>query len=171
MTYAFVLASNVYISHQPVVSYADQDSQVEILQVTSFKPNKKYDQHHTALAINANFELEGGQPFSVTNNTISNSDYKLDTFDDKLSISRNETILFEVHQLADEDYHALQSHIYNEIEAQHAEAVFIIRGDFWVKGHHIIIDNEKLFVGDDSYATGVTNNHEGVLLTPYGVRS
>ncbi|GAB2688685.1 hypothetical protein GCM10027037_09050 [Mucilaginibacter koreensis] len=172
MKYAFVLASNVYISHQPVISYADNDTQTEFLRVTSYKPNKKHDAHHTALTIEANFNVEGGQPVKVSTNDFDNiTGYHTHAADDILTLSKNNDVVFEIHQLPEEDFSSLQSHIYNEIEAQGADAVFIIRGNFWVNGHHIIIDNEKLFVDDDSYATGVTNNHEGVLLSPYGILS
>jgi hypothetical protein len=172
MKYAFVLASNVYISHEPVISYADNNSQTEILRITSYKPHKKHDQHHTALAIDANIFLEGGQPLKITGNSFDNAaGHQVNTTDDILSLNKSGEVVFEVHQFPEEDFSSLQSHIYNEIEAQGVDIVFIVRGNFWVDGHHIIIDNEKLFIDEDSYATGVTNNHEGVLLSPYSVRS
>ncbi len=172
MKYAFVFATNVYISHQATVSYADKESQTEFLKITSFKPAVKHDPHHTSLVFDANISLEGGALFNVSGNVpAADEGYKTETSIDRTIITKNDTVLLDVHQFPENEFHSLQSHIYNEIEAQQPDAVFIVRGDFWVSGHHIIIDNEKLFIDDDSYATGVTNNHDGVLLTPYGVMS
>lgn len=169
MKYAFIFASNIYMSQQPTVSYADNDTTTEFLKVLTFKRNIKHDQHHTALAVDANVNLEDGSSFKITNNVLDGglTGYELHNQEDKVCVMKNDTVFFEVHQLPEADWDTLQTHILNEIQVQEPEAVFIVRGDFWVNGHHIIVDSEKLFVDNDSYATGVTNDHGGVMLKPY----
>ncbi len=171
MTYAFILATNVYISHQKTVSYADNDSQTEFLKILTYQPGKRHDSNDKKLVIDASIAPDNGDPLTINNNVIKEpGGYQVQVKDNQVNIFKeNKEILLEVIQLAEGDFKNLQSHINNEIRAQNPEAVFIIKGDFWVSGRHIIIDNEKLFVGDDTYATGVTNNPEGVMLTPYDV--
>jgi hypothetical protein len=41
----------------------------------------------------------------------------------------------------------------------------MIKGNFTIGGAHIMIENEKMFIDHDSFANGVNNAHEGVILT------
>lgn len=173
MKYAFVFGTNVYLSDTRTVSYANTEDRIEFLKVLSAYNHRDSKDDYT-LAIDATFSSSDDEEIKIENNQLqANSNVKLETLPYRVRVfhaSHAEPIL-DVYQLPEDEYDALDSHITNEIEVLRPEAVFTIKGDFRVGGHRILIDNEKLFVDGDSYATGKTNAHQGVMLTPYGVLS
>jgi hypothetical protein len=55
----------------------------------------------------------------------------------------------------------LEHNIVAELEVNMPLNIIRVRGNFMAGGIHIEIDNEKLFIGDDSYATAVfAGEHE-----------
>ncbi|QJD97065.1 hypothetical protein HH214_14905 [Mucilaginibacter robiniae] len=173
MKYAFVFGTNVYLSDTRTVSYANTETRIEFLKVLSSYHHRDSKDDHT-LAIDATISSSNDEGIRIENNRLqANSNLTLEALPYRVRVFHTghaEPIL-DVYQLPEDQYDALDSHITNEIEVLQPEAVFTIKGDFKVDGHRILIDNEKLFVDGDSYATGKTNAHQGVMLTPYGVLS
>jgi hypothetical protein len=91
---------------------------------------------------------------------------------DRVIVTRpNGNTVLDVHQLDDHSARNLEHNIVAEIEVNAPVAVIRVRGDFIVGDLHIEIDNEKLFLGEDSYANSVlagsdelSFSHSGVMI-------
>jgi hypothetical protein len=80
----------------------------------------------------------------------------------------NDTVL-EIEQLSKESASRLDHNIAAEIEANAPDAVFRIRGDFMMGKMHVAVDNEKLSIGRDSYASAAITGENGLKFTPSGL--
>jgi len=168
MKYAFVFGTNIYISSERTVSYADSETKIPFLKILSF-----FSSHSNAansiLSIDAEISTSDDQKIVISSNQPNaGSMIKVLADDNRVQIFRpgHEHPVLDVLQLDEHEFSALSSHIYNEIEAQQVSVVFKIKGDFRVSGHRIVIDGESLYVNGDSFANGVVNAHEGVNLIP-----
>ncbi len=172
MKFAFIFGTNIFLSTENTVSYADADTRIPFLKILSYRKSDNNSDKHLAIDLDIatshdeaivwrGSQFEGTSPVQVS------------AGDDSVKLFRDghEEPVFYIRQLTDDDISGLSSHIVNEVAAQQPLAVFKISGDFRVGGHRIIIDNEKLFVNGDDFANGVTNSKQDAALTPYGVLS
>jgi hypothetical protein len=86
-----------------------------------------------------------------------------------LVTKHNGDTIIDIHQLDDESAMALEHNIIAELEVNSPIAVIRIRGDFMLGGMHIEIDNEKLFVNDNSYANSVLAGQNNLQFAAEGV--
>ncbi len=173
MKFAFIFGTNIFLSTENTVSYADADTRIPFLKILSYRKssNNNSDKH---LAIDLDIATSHDEAIVWRGSQFEgNSPVQVSTTDDSVKLFRegHEEPVFFIRQLTEDDISGLSSHIVNEVEAQQPLAVFKISGDFRVGGHRIIIDNEKLFVNGDDFANGVTNSKQDAALTPYGVLS
>ncbi|WP_158824782.1 hypothetical protein [Mucilaginibacter lacusdianchii] len=174
MKYAFIFGTSVFLSEQPTVSYADASRRIDFLRILSHYRHINggtdkvltIDAHITS-SDDLPVEILGNRAQEGTSIVTKTDDYRIGFYRD----ANSHHPILEVHQFTENEIAGLSSHIVNEIEAQRPDVVLGIKGDFRVEDHRILIENEKFFVDGDDYANGVTNAHNGVLLTPYGVIS
>ncbi|WP_345951156.1 MULTISPECIES: hypothetical protein [unclassified Mucilaginibacter] len=169
MKHAFIFATNVFISGERTISYATEDQKIEFLKILSFYEHHSNNTPDKVLRIDAQIGTSDGVNFNIQDNQLdagTNTEARIS--DKRIQLFRpgHEEPVLDVRQLDEDEYKELSSHIVNEIDAQHAYPVLMVRGDFSVNGHRIVIDNDKLFVNGDDFANGVTNAHEGVILRP-----
>ena len=163
MKHAFIFATNVYISNHRTFSFNDGGNHIVFLTIHNFyAPNQQ-------LTIDASINtVDDHHPVQVIGNAVTEgADVKIVTEPNRVKVfhaSHPEPIL-DVYQLDPHEYAGLSSHITNEIHSQQPDPIFTIKGNFTVAGAHIMIENEKMFINHDSFANGVTNAHEGVLLS------
>lgn len=167
MKHAFLFATNIYISNHRVFSYFDGENDTVFLTIHHF-----YDKHNPAggsLLIDADINtVDDHHPVKIVNNIVeTGADVSIVTEPNRVKVyhAGNAQPILDVYQLDQHEYHGLSSHILNEIHSQHPDPVVTIKGNFNAGGAHIHIENEKLFIDDESYANGVVNAHDGIRLS------
>ncbi len=167
MKHAFIFATNIYISNHKTVSYNGGGPTVTFLTVHTFynQGNNKAN----VLTVDAEiYTIDDHHPVKIVNNVISEgADVQATIEPNRIRIyhrSNAEPIL-DIYQLQTQEYEGLSSHILNEINAQLPDHVVSIKGNFKVAGAHIYIENEKMQIENDTYANGVENAHNGVILS------
>lgn len=163
--HAFIFGTNIFLSNHRTFSYHDGDTNVLFLTIHNF-----YDQSsHGQLNIDADINtVDDHHPVKVVGNRVeAGNDVRVQAEPNRVRLyhaGHPEPIL-DVYQFDPHEYAGLSSHITNEIHSQQPDPVFTIKGNFKVAGAHIMIENEKMFIDHDNFANGVTNAHEGVVLT------
>ena len=167
MKYAFIFGTSIYISSERFISYADAETKTSFLKIVSFYAHYN-NAEDSVLSIDADISSSDSNKVVLNaNKPYTESDLKIIADQKRVQIFKagHEDAVLDVMQLDKHEFNALSSHMANEIEAQHIDVVFKIKGDFSVNNHRIVIDGETLYVNGDSFANGVVNAHEGVILT------
>jgi len=168
MKYAFLFGSNVFIIPSNVISYVDNDETNEFLRIKSICHN---DGFHSDLTIDTDLKDTEGRGLKIRNNEVVTSfGYKISRAPDRILATgyNNDTVL-DIEQLDMESARKLDDNIAAEIEAHSPDAIFRIRGDFMMGKMHVAVDNEKLSIGHDSYASATITGESGLKFTPSGL--
>ena len=173
MKYAFLLGSNLFVVPGNTISFTDNEGAHRFLRILSVNQPTPPEQPRALLTIDADIKDNHGNEIRLTANKPEVAPpYDILEQKDRILITMPDgrTIL-DVHQLDDRSARSLEHNIVAEIEVNAPVAVIRVRGDFIVGDLHIEIDNEKLFLGKDSYANSVLAgsdelqfSHAGVLL-------
>jgi hypothetical protein len=174
MKYAFLLGSNVFVVPENTLSYVDNEQTNRFLKIVSVHDDDApSDEKRTVLSIDANITDDEGHELCITSNHSEDTSNFLihETYDRILVNKRDGSTVLDVHQLDYKTAMGLEHNIVAELEVNMPLNIIRIRGNFMIGGIHIEIDNEKLFVDDDSYTTaamaGETDlkfSHSGVLI-------
>ncbi|WDF56745.1 hypothetical protein [Mucilaginibacter sp. KACC 22063] len=171
MKYAFLLGSNAFIVDQPVITYEENGNMVEILRIKSLygAVHQSSDVHQ--LVVDTNLKDVDGHNIVLADNDLNHSDYKVVRTDKQIHVTNGtEHPVIDILQLDDAAIAGLSSHVINELGHVNVDYLIRVRGDFMVGEHHITIDNEKMFVDDDSIAESVHQIHgTGLQLGVHGV--
>ncbi|MES2274786.1 MAG: hypothetical protein V4592_02105 [Bacteroidota bacterium] len=167
MKHAFIFGTSIYLSNHRTISYNDGHTSTVFLTIRNFyNPQNNAPDHELVIDADIN-TVDDHHQVKVTSNMVQQgSDVSAVTEPNRVKLYHTghaEPIL-DVYQLDPHEYHGLSSHILNEINSQHPGPVFIIKGNFTVSGAHIYIENEKMLVDHDTFANGVENAHDGVVL-------
>ncbi|WP_183558754.1 hypothetical protein [Mucilaginibacter sp. SP1R1] len=167
MKHAFIFGTSIFLSTQNTLTFVNGDNSTEFLKVLSFYKHQKGFEDQ-ALVIDAIISSLTDDPIRISNNQLqAGPAFRLETTANRLKVyqaGHAEPVL-DVYQLEEHEYAGLSSHITNEIEAQHPDAVLTIKGNFHVQGAHFLIENEKMFIDKNGFANGVANAHHGVQLS------
>lgn len=172
MKYAFLFGSNVFVVPGNTLSYVDNEQANRFLRIVSVYKNDPGDQH-SVLSIDADIKDNEGHVLRITNNQSEDiSNFLIHETHDRLSITKRDgSTVLDVLQLDYKTAMSLEHNIVAELEVNMPLHIIRLRGNFMAGGIHIEIDNEKLFIDDDSYATaalaGETDlrfSHSGVIL-------
>jgi len=173
MKYAFLFGSNVFVVPNNTISYIDNEQTTRFLRILSVHHDTPPDQRRAVLSIDADVKDNEGHILRITANQsedISNFEIH-ETYDRVLVTKHDGSTVLDVHQLDYETAMSLEHNITAELEVNMPLAVIRVRGNFLLGGIHIEIDNEKLFIDDDSYATAALAgdndlrfSHSGVLI-------
>jgi len=166
--HAFILGTNIYLSNHRTISYNNGNSSAVFLTIRNFyNPQNNAPDHE--LIIDADINTLGDHhPVRVTGNMVQQGAADVHAVVEpnrvRLYHAGHEEPILDVYQLDPHEYHGLGSYILNEIHSQHPDPIFTIHGNFNVAGSHIYIENERLHVDHDTFANGVENAHDGVVL-------
>jgi hypothetical protein len=167
MKHAFIFGTSIFLSKHRTISYNNGENTKVFLTIRLFYAPQNNAPDHL-LTIDADIDtVDDHHPVRVTNNLLQQgNDVRIVAEPNRVRLYHTgyEEPILDVYQLNAHDYHGLSSHILNEINAQQPDPVFTIKGDFSVFGTHIYIENEKMLVDHDSFANGVENDHNGVVL-------
>lgn len=172
MKYAFLFGSNVFVVPGNTLSYVDNEQATRFLRIVSVYKNEQGEQR-SVLSIDADIKDNEGHVLRITNNQSGDiSNFLIHETYDRLSITKRDgSTVLDVLQLDYNTAMSLEHNIVAELEVNMPLHIIRIRGNFMAGGIHIEIDNEKLFIDDDSYATaalaGETDlrfSHSGILL-------
>lgn len=167
MKHAFIFGTNIFLSNHRTFSYNDGNTITTFLTIRSFyNPQNTAPDHELVIDADIN-TVDDHHPVRVTGNMVQQGgDVKVVSEPNRVRLYHTghaEPIL-DVYQFDPHEYAGLSSHITNEIHSQHPDPVFTIKGNFKVAGAHIYIENEKMLIDHDSFANGVENAHDGVVL-------
>jgi hypothetical protein len=168
MKYAFLFGSNIFIIPSNVISYVDNDETNEFLRIKSICHDNGV---HSDLTIDTDLKDIEGRGLKIQDNQVVTSfGYKVSRSPDRILAKGfdNSTVL-EIQQLDEESTSRLEDNIVAEIKAQEPDAVIRIRGDFMMGKMHVAVDNEKLSIGRDSYASEAITGESGLKFTPSGL--
>lgn len=168
MKYAFLFGSNVFIIPSNVISYVDNDETNEFLRIKSICHDNGV---HSDLTIDTDLKDTEGRGLRIKNNEVVTSfGYKVSKSPDRILAKgfNNDTVL-EIEQLSEESAKGLDHNIAEEIKAHAPDAIFRIRGDFMMGKMHVAVDNDKLSIGRDSYASAAITGESGLKFTPSGL--
>jgi len=173
MKYAFLFGSNVFVVPGNTISYVDNEQTTRFLRIVSVHKDDPSGEKRSVLTIDADIKDNEGHVLRITNNQsedISNFHIQ-ETYDRVLVNKRNGSTVLDVHQLDYKTAMSLEHNIVAEMEVNMPLHIIRLHGNFLAGGLHIEIDNEKLFIGDDSYAmaaqageTDLRFSHAGVLI-------
>jgi hypothetical protein len=157
MKYAYILGSNSFISPDGFISYTENGQTKTFLSIRSIYHDTAAD---SRLSIDLDIKDMHGRDFKLTNNETDNTTGVNMADRDRVLLTGNDgTTIIDVHQLDDESAMRLEHNIIAELEVHAPIAVIRIRGNFMLGGIHIEIDNEKLFVNNNSIANSTRASH------------
>jgi hypothetical protein len=81
----------------------------------------------------------------------------------------NNSTVLDIQQLDPESAAQLEHNIVAELEAHEPDAVIRISGDFMMGKMHVAVDDEKLFIGQESYASAAITGDSNLKFTPRGL--
>ena len=171
MKYAYIFGSNAFIVPENSISYTDNDQTIEFLRINAVHRDSANPSEQSALSINANIRDTEGRALKLVNNKAETAaGFTITEENDRILVldSDDRTVL-DVHQLDTESAMALEHNIIAELEINDPVAVIRLRGDFMLGRMHTEIDNEKLFIINNSIANSVLNGHGSLVLTATGV--
>ena len=168
MKYAFIFGTSAFIVPQAVIVTANEDITKQILHVHSL-----YHDNDPASFFSINLDIKDavGNYIRLTGNQAeSEGSYKVETTKNSVKVlNADSSLLIQVHQLDDETAMNLEHNITAEFEVNMPLAVIRINGDFFAEGIHIIAENEKLWVNEDSWATAALAGSGPLRFTADGV--
>ncbi|WCT11128.1 hypothetical protein [Mucilaginibacter jinjuensis] len=172
MKYTFLLGSNAFIVDQPVITYVQDGNAIELLRIKSVYAPAANGSEAKLLVVDTNITDTLGHNIALADNDYDHPEYKVQRTDNQVHIT-NGTVhtVLDVLQLDQHTAEGLSSHVLNELHNIGETHILRLRGDFMIGEHHITIDNEKLFIDDDSIAESVHVGHNGgIQLSKDGVR-
>ena len=168
MKYAFLFGSNVFIVPTNVISYVDNDQTNEFLKIKSIRHNNGAE---SELTIDTDLkDLEGRGLRIHDNEVVASFGYKVSRTPDRiLAKGLNNSTVLDIQQLDSESAAQLEHNIIAELEAHEPDAVIRISGDFMMGKMHVAVDDEKLFIGQESYASAAIAGDSSLKFTPRGL--
>ena len=171
MKYAYIFGSNAFIIPENSISYTDNDQTIEFLRINSIYHDTANPSEQSALTINANIRDTEGRALKLVDNkaeaaigfTITEERNRV------LVLDADDKTVLDVHQIDDESAMELEHNIIAELEVNAPVVVIRVRGNFMLGRMHTEIDNEKLFIINNSIANSVLNGHGSLVLTAAGV--
>ncbi|MDB5136315.1 MAG: hypothetical protein JWP37_2918 [Mucilaginibacter sp.] len=164
MKYAYILGSNAFVSPDGFISYTENGETKTFLSIRSIYHDTAAD---SRLSIDLDIKDMYGRDFKLTNNQTDNTTGVNMAERDRVLLTNNDgTTIIDIHQLDDESAMRLEHNIIAELEVHAPIAVIRIRGNFMLGGIHIEIDNEKLFVNDNSIANSTHASHTNLQFVP-----
>ena len=171
MKYAFLLGSNVYIVPNNTISFTDHEQTNQFLRILSVHEDTPPDQPRKILRVDADIKDVEGHVIHLSGNKPEGpGDFDVLEQVDRVVISNPDgTAILDVLQLDTDAAMALEHNIVAELEVNDPVAVIRLRGNFLLGNLHIEIDNEKLFIGDDSYANSTLAGANDLKFSDSGV--
>lgn len=168
MKYAFIFGTSAFIVPQGAITIANEDITKQILHIHSL-----YHDNDPASFFSINLDIKDadGNYIRLTENRAESAgDYKVETTKNSVKVlNANGSLLIQVHQLDDATAMGLEHNITAEFEVNMPLAVIRINGDFMADDIHIIAENEKLWVNEDSWATAALAGDGPLRFTAGGV--
>ena len=173
MKYAFILGSNAFLVSKPVISFVENGTTHDLIRLNRIYDHAKSGTD-TLLDVDTDVTLpHKGGSIRLKGNKADElaSGYHVKEDSKQVMILGNEdSIILDIHQLDDDAIAGLSSHVINELNWHEPYIAIRVRGAFAVGEHEIEIDNEKIFIDNESYAETVHVGDEGVLLSTAGIR-
>ncbi|MFI5159755.1 MAG: hypothetical protein ACHQHN_00690 [Sphingobacteriales bacterium] len=171
MKYAFIMGSNLFVVPGNTISFTDNEGDHRFLRIVSFQHHTQPEQKRAVLIIDADIKDNEGHVIKLTGNKAEEAPpYDILEQTDRVLVTKADgTTVLDVHQLDERSAMALEHNISAELEVNIPYVAIRLRGNFVLGNLHIEIDNEKLFIGDDSYGNSVLAGENDLKFSDAGV--
>lgn len=171
MKYAFIMGSNVYVVPSNTISFTDNEGTHRFLRIISLHHHTPTDQKRTVLTIDADIKDNEGHIIRLAGNKPEEAPaYDILEQTDRVLVTKPDgTTVLDVHQLDEKTAMGLEHNISAELEVNMPFTAIRLRGDFVLGNLHIEIDNEKLFIGKDSYGNSALAGKDDLKFSDAGV--
>ncbi|WP_162996264.1 hypothetical protein [Mucilaginibacter celer] len=167
MKHAFIFGTNIYISEKNTVSYGRNGDLREFLVIRSFFDPQQKDGIRE-LIVDADFSLTNNEPVKVVHNKIvTGINVNMVCEPDRVKIYHvgHEVPVLDIFQLDRHEFGSFGTIINSELMVQDPDIALTIKGNIKVGEGYISIDNEHLYVDEETFAGAVNNAHHGVIIT------
>lgn len=164
------MGSNAFFTSHNVISYAANGDTREFLRINHTVKHKP-GATATPLGVNVDVCDARGTAVKLSDNVIGTPGFHVEQTNDRVRILKSDdSLIIDIHELSDEAAAGLSHHITAELEKEDYVVVIRLNGHFRIGDLHISIDNEKLFIDDNSYAESVQVEHAGgIVFTQAGL--
>ena len=171
MKYAFIMGSNVFVVPSNTISFTDTEGTHRFLRIVSFHHDTPPDQKRVVLTIDADITDDEGHIIRLIGNKAEEAPpYDILEQTDRVLVTKSDgTTVLDVHQIDEKTAMALEHNISAELEVNIPYVAIRLRGNFILGNLHIEIDNEKLFIGADSYGNSVLAGKDDLRFSDSGV--
>ena len=171
MKYAFIMGSNVYVVPSNTISFTDNEGTHRFLRIISLHHDTPPDQKRAFLTIDADIKDNEGHIVRLSGNKPEEAPaYDILERTDRVLVTKPDgTTVLDVHQLDEKTAMGLAHHVSAELEVNMPFVAIRLRGDFVLGELHIEIDNEKLFIGDDSYGNSALAGKDDLKFSDSGI--
>lgn len=165
MKYIFLLGSNTYVVDDPIIYFNHNGEMSEVLSVGSLhagghKPLTLFD-----LVLFTNITDLDGHPVMLADDDLNHSSYKVKRIDTCIHVNdKCDDLILGVCLLNKTALTGLSSQAMNLIEQAGPSVILRVRGDFMIDEHHICIDDEKLYIDDDTHQNELHFGSNGIRL-------
>lgn len=168
MKYAFILGSNSYITNHGAITFTDGEQNRSFLSIRSVYHDNAAD---SKLSVDLDIKDAQENKLKLTDNLSDDSTgFNINLQRDRVLVTRhNGDTIIDIHQLDWESAMALEHNIVAELEVHAPITAIRVRGDFMLGKMHIEIDNEKLFINDNSYANSTLASKNNLQFEEAGV--
>ncbi|WP_461451481.1 hypothetical protein [Mucilaginibacter sp.] len=168
MKYAFIFGTSAFIVPHGVITVADEDNAKDILSVRSVIKDTDPD---SFFSIDLDISDAHGNYIRLTGSKPeSEGSYKVTQERNSVKVlNADGSLLIQVHQLDEDVAMNLEHNITAEFEVNMPLTFIRINGDFMAEGIHVVSENEKLWVNEDSWATSALAGKSNLRFTADGV--
>jgi len=167
MKHGFIFGTSLYLSRTSTISYGVNRAVTTFLTIVSFF--KQGDAiSESVVVIDADFSLLNGEAIKIVQNKIvEGTSARVHVENNRVTVFHvgHEIPVLDVFQMDEHAFHGLGSNTYAEIESQKPDVVFTIKCNLMVDDGVIWVENEKLHIDEAIFASGIFNEHHGVILS------
>ena len=171
MKYAFVFGSNLFVVPGNTIKYIDHEQTNRFLRIATLYKEPEPGKLHRFLTIDTDITDFDGHTLKLTGNKFEDSNgFQILEQHNRVLVTRHDgTTFLDVLQMDDNSVTQLESNIVAELEVNRPVTVIRLRGNFYIGDIHVEIDNEKLFVDNESQAGSVLAGDGDLLFSHSGV--
>jgi len=171
MKYAFIFGSNLFVVPGNTINYIDHEQTTRFLRIATLYKDPEPGKPHSFLTIDTDIKDFNGHTLRLTGNRFEDATgfQILEQHNRVLVTHYDGTTFLDVLQLDDRSAMHLEHNIIAELEVNRPVVAIRLRGNFLAGDIHVEIDNEKLFVDNESQAGSVLAGDGDLLFSHSGV--
>ncbi|MCJ8209169.1 hypothetical protein MUY27_05580 [Mucilaginibacter sp. RS28] len=170
MKYAIICGSNLFVADRPVITFIEDGQSTEVLHIHSLGNKQHAISDIRRTIINTNLTDLDGHQIMLSDQDYYHSNYRVKRDEHSVSVTNLDgDIVLEITYIGIAEMEKLPESVCARLKALSPAQIIRIKGDFMIGEHHITIDNERMFVDDESYKEAVQTDKDGIKLSCTGL--